>query len=204
MLYRFQSTPPARGGDTRIRGGRAYEPHFNPRPPRGGRPGGGSRYFEAELISIHAPREGGDHGREWRSIRHGHFNPRPPRGGRHHGREWRSIRHRHFNPRPPRGGRRNGQSHEAGIMTISIHAPREGGDRTDGWTLATGRIFQSTPPARGATNYCPNCGAKMDDFNPRPPRGGRPEIRFLRGRLKFISIHAPREGGDTTNSFWRG
>ena len=34
---------------------------------------------------------------------------------------------------------------------ISIHAPREGGDITIGTAIASIWIFQSTPPARGAT-----------------------------------------------------
>ena len=34
---------------------------------------------------------------------------------------------------------------------ISIHAPREGGDITDFILIPRDRIFQSTPPARGAT-----------------------------------------------------
>ena len=63
-----------------------------------------------------------------------------------------------------------------GVFTgdwISIHAPREGGDfgRCDTTNLLP--IFQSTPPARGATGAGPD-------------RGGQ----------AGISIHAPREGGD--------
>ena len=35
--------------------------------------------------------------------------------------------------------------------TISIHAPREGGDTTSLLVIMLILIFQSTPPARGAT-----------------------------------------------------
>ena len=61
---------------------------------------------------------------------------------------------------------------------ISIHAPREGGDHLIQLSTALGiaAIFQSTPPARGATAACP---AVPD--------------------LGEISIHAPREGGDWTS-----
>ena len=80
--------------------------------------------------------------------------------------------------------------------------------------------FQSTPPARGATaDIAGNVGIRQD-FNPRPPRGGRrsrlpypcgptplfqstPPARGATIRPKWcekiisgISIHAPREGGD--------
>ena len=80
-------------------------------------------------------------------------------------------------------------------------------------------IFQSTPPARGATSRCVILAWCCSYFNPRPPRGGRPRIHFFHVKqLDFnprpprggrrnkifdkiknraqISIHAPREGGD--------
>ena len=88
------------------------------------------------------------------------------------------------------------------FLRISIHAPREGGDSSfmaaisqdwnfnprppRGGRLPIGEafsgvlLFQSTPPARGATDQV------GDNFNQR-----------------FISIHAPREGGDGTHSFPR-
>ena len=34
------------------------------------------------------------------------------------------------------------------------------------------------------------------NFNPRPPRGGRPEQIAVIAKAAKISIHAPREGGD--------
>ena len=59
---------------------------------------------------------------------------------------------------------------------ISIHAPREGGDL-------------SPLPRRPS--------ALTANFNPRPPRGGRPTHDLQYGLELFrISIHAPREGGD--------
>ena len=59
------------------------------------------------IISIHAPREGGDY----------QAGPVVPQ-------------YRHFNPRPPRGGRRQIDAPCASARCISIHAPREGGDAT--------------------------------------------------------------------------
>ena len=58
-------------------------------------------------------------------------------------------------------------------IVISIHAPREGGDRS-----------------------CPVLSAARTHFNPRPPRGGRLVHFCLSGSPDKISIHAPREGGD--------
>ena len=56
------------------------------------------------IISIHAPREGGD--LLYGKIRHLNqdFNPRPPRGGRPRPLSY-AERDSYFNPRPPRGGR---------------------------------------------------------------------------------------------------
>ena len=56
---------------------------------------------------------------------------------------------------------------------ISIHAPREGGDL----------MFLRRGP-------------RIQDFNPRPPRGGRRGQRPAKRTQHEISIHAPREGGD--------
>ena len=58
--------------------------------------------------------------------------------------------------------------------TISIHAPREGGDY--------GCKFFAFP--------------WQEYFNPRPPRGGRRPLSLLQLKYIIISIHAPREGGD--------
>ena len=80
-------------------------------------------------------------------------------------------------------------------------------------------VFQSTPPARGATYQAGPVVPQYRHFNPRPPRGGRricsarwtpnlpfqstPPARGATASPSFIpptngriSIHAPREGGD--------
>ena len=123
-----------------------------------------------------------------------YFNPRPPRGERHSdpGRRYKSA---HFNPRPPRGERRY-RRREKLLLTL----------------------FQSTPPARGATTPEEYRGHIAKDFNPRPPRGERQrEVMYYGNEFEFqstppargatikesghccwirISIHAPREGSD--------
>ena len=109
----------------------------------------------------------------------------------------RAIKRDYFNPRSPHGERR----------------------REQGESSLRGR-FQSTLPARGATqserrsrkftaNFNPRsphgerpCGifvpAYTDaDFNPRSPHGERPRLfAWMRGRCP-ISIHAPRTGSDS-------
>ena len=208
---------PREGGDAEQTHPAAGPRDFNPRPPRGGRrheflrqllgvlisihaprEGGDLPLLYPPLlvisISIHAPREGGDHGPLGCRRPEGDFNPRPPRGGRPVCGRSGAVRH-DFNPRPPRGGRRDILQRTDIIRTISIHAPREGGDSkiitTDEevllfqstppargatwrcWPLRPARPFQSTPPARGATTPRQLGRRRCPDFNPRPPRGGR-------------------------------
>ena len=59
------------------------------------------------------------------------------------------------------------------MLGISIHAPREGGDTAKNADCTADKQFQSTPPARGATQQS-----------------------ATHGQQQQISIHAPREGGD--------
>ena len=60
------------------------------------------------------------------------------------------------------------------LKLISIHVPREGDDRRFPGSRWTG-----------------------SNFNPRPPRGGRPEPARCPVYLAEISIHVPREGDDS-------
>ena len=146
--------------------------HFNPRPPRGGRLTY-RRYDDYEAyISIHAPREGGDKSYNSYNIYNLDFNPRPPRGGRPccYCCSWLCW---HFNPRPPRGGRPNNKS--------KAKAKNE---------------FQSTPPARGATCILMRI-TMLYLFQSTPPaRGATNKVIFV-SHSTAISIHAPREGGDS-------
>ena len=280
----FQSTPPVRGATAADAHSTPWGCYFNPRPPRGGRQkelplrlprqhfnprpreGGDSqtlgRYPGAATISIHAPREGGRHRWNTWPRRACYFNPRPreggdipeqvaisywdisihaPRKGGDPPRAVRPTRQIDFNPRPPRGGRRihlpitfgisvfqstppargattrhHGHQHD---RHISIHAPREGGDcmRSDcrccqpyfnprpprGGRLHTLRIpqgrhnFNPRPPRGGRQQLRHQLVQERRDFNPRPPRGGR-HARHSGWCIRCrISIHAPREGGDS-------
>ena len=62
-------------------------------------------------------------------------------------------------------------------------------------------IFQSTPSARRATGSTAEIEDDLVYFNPRPPRGGRPNPLDLIAHHKKISIHALREEGDW-NGHW--
>ena len=213
----FQSTPPARGATTAKH---SFFPMWGisiHAPREGGDETALCGLFQKPPISIHAPREGGDvtNARMYDNVMH--FNPRPPRGGRRSTQALLSIIISDFNPRPPRGGRPHGDRRKVVLSGISIHAPREGGrlplnafgcllydfnprpPRGGRRNLPVGALhlaaFQSTPPARGATQssrrcsppgsisiHAPREGGDINrlqqthndnDFNPRPPRGGR-------------------------------
>ena len=170
------------------------------------------------IISIHAPREGCDcdilrHNRklvQFQSthpargatpadftveIMQGNFNPRTPRGVRLYGYLKLSRACMNFNPRTPRGVRR---------YRLEV--------------LICLEIFQSTHPARGATQdgaqrfpviiisiHAPREGCDWLDFrpsgpdgnfNPRTPRGVRLPCMTSTVKSAGISIHAPREGCD--------
>ena len=198
-IARFQSTPPARGATIKT----------VPSP-------------STTLISIHAPREGGDSTTCSSSRRTGDFNPRPPRGGRLH---WvlRRLYPPRFQSTPPARGATAIAKAARIPKDISIHAPREGGDDGKGPYLAAGLNFNPRPPRGGRLRVKTGSSWFNWHFNPRPPRGGRPGISVLpperpqgfqstppaRGATfhhrsaysrKCISIHAPREGGDLSKS----
>ena len=119
---------------------------------------------------------------------------------------------------PARGATRNSIHRNNTQATISIHAPREGGDGQAQASQGDRRISIHAPREGGdctGTGYTPWClaisihapreGGDVNFgiekkvyyyFNPRPPRGGRPMRRSSLSSCTLISIHAPREGGD--------
>ena len=146
----FQSTPPARGAAPLL--SLLLEVYiFQSTPPARGATIRHKRHIVSIRISIHAPREGGDQNICLNCHATAcYFNPRPPRGGATSSASSPYSAQNISIHAPREGGdpdtRLTGQGPD-----ISIHAPREGGDatvwETEHWYL----LFQSTPPARGAT-----------------------------------------------------
>jgi len=190
----FQSTPPAWGATYLAPPHCLQDFYFNPRPPHGGRQLIQRFPRRVFSISIHAPRMGGDC-LPWNSFPGAsYFNPRPPHGGRL-GYAFYNPNPLNFNPRPPHGGRRSGTPIKGQYSqfqstppawgatklriankiryTISIHAPRMGGDVLCLVFLVDHATFQSTPPAWGATREREGNSTRGCYFNPRPPHGGR-------------------------------
>ena len=158
----FQSTPPVRGA-TRRRWPRRWRlPDFNPRPPCGGRLAVLQDGVADSDISIHAPRAGGDSTSPGVGPPPKDFNPRPPCGGRRddHASQLASGG---FQSTPPVRGATLSAVRCGGHLCISIHAPRAGGD-----------IFT------------PRSHKILDNFNPRPPCGGRRLDSFF-----ILPVHLP-------------
>ena len=56
------------------------------------------------------------------------------------------------------------------------------------------KLFQSTPPARGATALLQLVQQPPEDFNPRPPRGGRQEYAAFMEAQAYFNPRPPRGG----------
>ena len=76
--FLFQSTPPARGATTRLKGVLDEHGHISIHAPREGGDVRGQDRGPRTAISIHAPREGGDHLVRRDPAAVDYFNPRPP------------------------------------------------------------------------------------------------------------------------------
>ena len=79
--------------------------------------------------------------------------------------------------------------------TISIHAPRTGSDRSFGTADVTDTEFQSTLPARGATQQAQQQSTQAT-ISIHAPRTGSDFFRCRHWQGQHISIHAPRTGSD--------
>ena len=172
--FLFQSTPPARGATRRWRFDSFPRNHISIHAPREG----GDWFPEKSCIfidiSIHAPREGGDFNRSSIGSSFCRFQSTPPARGATSDSDATMVDCETFQSTPPARGATAASNKNAAeslfqstppargatpaemckfhAETISIHAPREGGDRGGYVGIgASDKAFQSTPPARGAT-----------------------------------------------------
>ncbi len=168
---RFQSTPPAWGATQASYAPRARTWRFNPRPPRGGRRKSSHSPFNISAFQSTPPAWGATCAYGFRTHHQARFNPRPPRGGRPARQLSQRLRDR-FNPRPPRGGRHS-------YFGSTLNAP----------------MFQSTPPAWGAT-FLGVFNWIVNDVSIHAPRVGGDAVWVPQRSIDAVSIHAPRVGGD--------
>ena len=204
-------------GDTSTRIPASTHTYFNPRPPRGGRLDDVRNPLKLRQISIHALREEGDNSCPDVAVdevvisihalrEEGDGADFASRGGRGD-----------FNPRPPRGGRLTpNRCPSSDVIFQSTPSARRATRKRRSILIPS--TFQSTPSARRATRddghpprrrwisihalreegdaSAPHSTSTPRNFNPRPPRGGRPTIETTTETPKEISIHALREEGD--------
>ena len=76
--------------------------------------------------------------------------------------------------------------------TISIHAPRVGSDGNEAPGQARLIKFQSTLPAWGATPRSSALLPESSHFNPRSPRGERPQIVIIKTSKYYFNPRSPR------------
>ena len=146
--------------------------YFNPRFPRGKRPPFPKTPCGRPGISIHASRGGSDLAAKNYPDGVAIISIHASRGG---------------SDAPP-----NSKTTET---DISIHASRGGSDPH--LFLAVLLVkFQSTLPAGEATRNWPPSTVSTANFNPRFPRGKRPNAILEDNGLNPISIHASRGGSD--------
>ncbi len=124
-------------------------------------------------ISIHSLRVEGDTNDTTNTTTKKDFNPLPPRGGRLPSR-FCKICSSDFNPLPPRGGRPFSAEVKSLGLTISIHSLRVEGDNARGrerpWRV---HISIHSLRVEGDRQRIQRRN-RFINFNPLPPRGGRP------------------------------
>ena len=101
-----------------------------------------------------------------------------------------------FQSTPPARGATSCGSFLKPKTSISIHAPREGGDKIGRHKPTVPDTFQSTPPARGATDLAALRPGNVRFQSTPPARGATSNANLMGNPIFLISIHAPREGGD--------
>ena len=214
----FQSTLPARGATAQARKMRLFLCNFNPRSPHGERPDGAERISRRKAISIHAPRTGSDQRAPGCTTRRS-ISIHAPRTGSDPVRLRLPARDWYFNPRSPHGERpgclMRTTSRKSNFNPRSPHGERL--RRLMSYTQSS--VFQSTLPARGATEksrictaysiisiHAPRTGSDAAaqgvdllrlEFQSTLPARGATSTRLSRSNGHCISIHAPRTGSDS-------
>ena len=170
----FQSTLPARGATPRQRLHCPRGTDFNPRSPHGERQlpnqaGLAPGKFQSTLPARGATR--------WRKggVPQALISIHAPRTGSDHTSARERLRGDHFNPRSPHGER-------LVCRMVGIKHPDE---------------FQSTLPARGATELQDVCKAGIV-ISTHAPRTGSDDAWLEKRDWSDISTHAPRTGSDIT------
>ena len=162
-----------------------------------------SAYFYKQVffISIHAPREGGDEKASPMDSGILLFQSTPPARGATANNPLRDVDHIVFQSTPPaRGATVGGVDAQAPPRGISIHAPREGGD-TGCRSILCYRRISIHAPREGGDDGDFGGGTEAALFQSTPPARGATAPFHSVATIVLISIHAPREGGDCVGLF---
>ena len=184
-----------REGSDRNALGNALDPAISIHAPREGSDPPDAVFVRALDISIHAPREGSDTVRRPPSSRTDNFYPRSPRGERLPMLSQLNAKNTFLSTLPARGATRPGFAPGAGLLVISIHAPREGSDCETVPANPKSEISIHAP-REGSDGEMRTTPITSTYFYPRSPRGERHHLSQVGDYIQPISIHAPREGSD--------
>ena len=146
-------------------------------------------------ISIHAPRTGSDQLAGAASGHPLHFNPRSPHGERRF-RRFAIDAVWNFNPRSPHGERREPEKPKRRKKRISIHAPRTGSDDKGQHGLTMSDCISIHAPRTGSDDVALLSGRNSNQFQSTLPARGATNVSARREHGNQISIHAPRTGSD--------
>ena len=208
---------PRAGRDHRLARCRAAAGCFNPRAPRGARRQISTsltrwRLFQSTRpargatanplarenlagVSIHAPRAGRDIALLVAALLQV-VSIHAPRAGRDQTQRYPAQSRACFNPRAPRGARRIQLEYVEADGVFQSTRPARGATDALPWPGVHDTGFQSTRPARGATLYGGRRLSRLPSFqSTRPARGATCEM-VVSGVSADVSIHAPRAGRD--------
>ena len=184
-----------------------YDPfpqkNFNPRPPCGGRHLLFRKFFFYAVISIHAPRVGGDFSPRRTRLLCLHFNPRPPCGGRLDSGIC-SNTEKSFQSTPPVWGATDDLFRLGAVKGISIHAPRVGGDLQLNCTTVKHCCISIHAPRVGGDCSSRVSSVASKHFNPRPPCGGRRDDAQVASMIAEFQSTPPVWGATVSMNTGRG
>ena len=132
-------------------------------------------------------------------TRFANFNPRPPRGGRRSNQLHAVLVPGVFQSTPPARGATDERDNMVLPGSISIHAPREGGDDHDGGVGVAQIVISIHAPREGGDVQLLDVGVDAA-ISIHAPREGGDSGAFPFYNFHYISIHAPREGGDSKDA----
>ena len=185
---------PRVGSDVRPFTSQLYGENFNPRSPRGERQSAKPCCGKRALFQPTLPAWGATVDLAQAATIQA-FQPTLPAWGATCGQvlDWSEQA---ISTHAPRVGSDSSSAAVRRSIIISTHAPRVGSDRSEWARSKSGLIFQPTLPAWGATRRRVRIVAWRNDFNPRSPRGERPDTTDGIAAGMIISTHAPRVGSD--------